>query len=44
VDSPDAKDGKNTTRTENITFNFKTITYTVDGITTCFDIATSAAC
>jgi type VI protein secretion system component Hcp len=40
-DSPDAK---NTTRTENITFNFAKITYTVNGVTTCFNIAASTAC
>jgi type VI protein secretion system component Hcp len=43
-DSPDAKDGKNTTRTENITFNFAKITYTVDGVATCFNIATNTPC
>lgn len=40
-DSPDAK---TTTRTENITFNFAKITYTVNGVTTCFDIAANTPC
>ena len=40
-DSPDAK---NMTRTENITFNFAKITYTVNGVTTCFNIATNTPC
>jgi len=39
-DSPNA----NTTRTENITFSFGRVTYTVNGVTTCFDVATNVAC
>jgi type VI protein secretion system component Hcp len=40
-DSPDAK---NATRTENTTFNFAKINYTVNGVTTCFDITTDTSC
>ena len=40
-DSPDAK---NTTRTENITFNFAQVAYTVNGVTTCFEISTNTPC
>ena len=31
-------------RTDNVTFNFGKITYTVDGTSTCFDIAMNRAC
>lgn len=37
-------DGKPTPRTENITFNFGTVTYTVSGVTTCFNPSTQASC
>ena len=40
-DSPNAK---NTTRTQNITFNFAKITYTVDGVTTCFNVKEQTRC
>ncbi len=37
-------DGKPTTRTENITFNFGAITYTVNGVTACFNPSTQSSC
>jgi len=37
-------DGKATTRTENITFSFGSITYTVNGVTTCFNTSTQESC
>jgi type VI secretion system secreted protein Hcp len=35
---------KNTTQTENITFNFAKVAYTVNGVTTCFNISTNTPC
>ena len=40
-DSPNAK---NTTRTQNITFNFAKITYTLNGVITCFGITSDTSC
>jgi type VI protein secretion system component Hcp len=40
----DSPDSKTATRTENITFNFAKISYTVNGVTTCFDITTNTPC
>ena len=37
-------DGKLTPRTESITFNFAAITYSVSGVTTCFNLLTLASC
>ncbi|MET0165320.1 MAG: type VI secretion system tube protein Hcp [Vicinamibacterales bacterium] len=37
-------EGKPTTRTENITFNFAKITYTVNGVATCFNSSTQSSC
>jgi type VI secretion system secreted protein Hcp len=39
-----AKDVKQTSPTENITFNFAKIAYTVNGVTKCFNIATNTSC
>jgi type VI protein secretion system component Hcp len=38
-----AVDGKSP-RMDNVSFNFGKITYTVDGISTCFDIVRNASC
>ena len=40
----DGKDPKQTSPTENITFNFAKITYTVNGATKCFNIPTNTSC
>ena len=40
----DSPPGNNGTRTENITFNFAKISYTVNGVTTCFEAGTNTAC
>ena len=40
-DSPGAKP---TTPTENITINFARVAYTVNGVTTCFNIVTNTSC
>ena len=37
-------DARNTARTENVTFNFAEVSMTVNGVTTCFNIATSTSC
>ena len=34
----------NTTRTENVAFSFGRVTYTVNGVTTCFDVTSSVSC
>ena len=39
-----AKDVKQTSPTENITFNFAKIAYTVNGVTKCFNISTDTSC
>ena len=39
-----SSDVKNTTRIENVTFNFAEISMTVNGVTTCFSISTSTSC
>ena len=33
-----------TPRTENVTFNFATFTYSSNGVTMCFDVATNSSC
>jgi type VI secretion system secreted protein Hcp len=40
----DSPDRKNTAQSENITFNFARIAYTVNGVTTCFNIASNTSC
>jgi type VI protein secretion system component Hcp len=37
-------DGKSIPRTENITFTFGTVTYAVNGVSTCFNPSTQASC
>jgi len=37
-------EGKATTRIENITFGFGAMTYTVNGVTTCFSPSTQSSC
>lgn len=40
----DGKDPKQASPSENITFNFAKITYTVNGATKCFNIPTNTSC
>ena len=40
----DSPPGNNGTRTENITFNFAIVDYTVNGVTTCFNFTTNTSC
>ena len=40
----DSRPGNNGTRTENITFNFAKIDYSVNGVTTCFNFTSNTSC
>ena len=40
----DSPPGNNGTRTENITFTFGKIDYTVNGVTACFNFMTNTSC
>jgi type VI protein secretion system component Hcp len=40
----DSPPGNNGTRTENITFNFSKVDYTVNGVTACFNFTTNTSC
>jgi len=42
--SPAGPSAQTQPRTENITFNFAKITYTVNGVATCFGVSTSSPC
>ena len=40
----DSPPGNNSTRTENLSFSFLKVVYTVNGVSTCFNFTTNASC
>ena len=40
----DSPPGNNGTRSENVTFKFARVDYTVNGVTACFDFTTNTSC
>ena len=43
-DSSSKGSGPQTTQIENLTFRFEAVRYTVNGVTTCFNVATNSSC